>query len=864
MTLSWVRPEALWWLALVPLLTVLPPLLLRRRMRLGRLRMALRTAIVALLVLAIAGPMVLRTGAESTTIFLMDRSGSVQDTSGDAAQVWMERAVDAAGPQQAVMIADFGGRTQRRAGPSPGGAIDPAAGEASGLDPGATDIQAALADSGSLPLGGARVVLLSDGAETTGQAQREVDALRTAGIPVDVIPLTGIPADELRITGLSGPSVTWAGRDETITVYVDGGATGSVPVELLVDGQSVGTKDAALSGGGTAVAFDLPPLDPGFHAVQVRLDPGDVPDPVAANDAWPMGIVVREAPLIAVVSPEGGDSGRLQQAIEAEGFRTEAVPSTTLPGTVDALDRWDAVVLNNVPAWDVQNGVQEALADYARAGGGVLVLGGTASYGPGAYASTPLESMLPVTVKVTDGRDRPRVAVLLVIDRSGSMAYGESTSGAPKIELARDGVVTAASALVDGDQVGVIAFNDEPVWALKMTTLEGENPADLIASSISELHADGGTELFPAMQVAVDALRNVDADVRHIIILSDGRSRGAERDSYFRLLDDASASGISVSTLGLGYDADTSLLEDIAKQGGGRYYFVDNPDDIPRITFEEARAAGSQSVLRGSFQPVQLSPSPIMADVDAGAMPPLDGYNFSGARPGAQVVLASDRRDPLLVQWQFGLGRVVAWTGDSGDDFAAGWGSWDGYDAFWGNALSWVLPDPANLRYGVTVTSSGDDATLAIHPEGDPSPARTGATVTVRDASGAAVGEPVRLAATGGTIRVPASGGPVWEVEIDDGGEIETQAVALAPGAEWQPSPGGGTLLRSLADQTGGRELSLEDDPASVFDAGTIGAGRQEAVGIWWLPALAALAIFLVDIALRLGVTFRKRPVVAT
>lgn len=863
MTLSWVRPEALWWLALVLLLTLLPPLLLRRRMRLGRLRMALRTAIAALLVIAIAGPMVLQTGAESTTIFLMDRSGSVQDTSGDAAQVWMEGAVEAAGPDQAVMIADFGGNTERRAGPGPGGAIDTAVGDASTIDPGETDIESALASSGALPLGGARIVLLSDGAETSGQAQREVDSLRAAGIPVDVIPLTGIPGDELRITGLSGPSVTWAGRDETITVYVDGGTTGSVPVVLEIDGEAVETRDAAL-GGGTAVSYELPALEPGFHTVQVRLEPGDLRDPVAANDAWPLGIVVREAPLVAIVSPEGGDSGRLAQAIEAEGFRTEAVTSPALPGTLADLERWDAVVLNNVPAWDLQTGVQQALIDYARAGGGVVVLGGTASYGPGAYAATPLESMLPVTVKVTDGRDRPRVAVLLVIDRSGSMAYGESTSGASKIDLARDGVVTAASALVAGDQVGVIAFNDEPIWALPMTTLEDESPEELITDSISELHADGGTELFPAMQVAVDALRNVDADVRHIIILSDGRSRGAERDSYFRLLDDANGSGITVSTLGLGYDADTSLLEDIAAQGGGRYYFVENPDSIPEITFEEARAAGSQSVLRGSFAPVQLSPSPIMADVDAGSMPPLDGYNFSGARPGAQVVLASDRRDPLLVQWQFGLGRVVAWTGDSGEDFAAGWDSWEAYDRFWGNALSWALPDPANLRYDVAVTASGDDATMTIHRAGDPSPAPPDAVVTVRDAAGAVVGEPVRLAETRGTITVPAEGGPVWSVEIDDGGEAETQAVAMAPGAEWQPSPGGETVLRSLADQTGGRELSLEDDPAVVFGADTLGAGRQEAVGVWWVPALAALALFLVDIALRLGVTFRKRSAVAT
>jgi Mg-chelatase subunit ChlD len=559
--------------------------------------------------------------------------------------------------------------------------------------------------------------------------------------------------------------------------------------------------------------------------------------------------------VVAVVTPEGGDSGRLSQAFEAQGFRVEPVVSTELPTDPEDLAGWDAIVLDNVPAWDIPTEGQEALEAYARNGGGVLVIGGTASFGPGAYASTPLESMLPVTVKVTDGKDRPRVAVLLVIDRSGSMAYGESTSGAPKIDLARDGVITAASALVSGDQVGVIAFNDEPVWALPMTTLTGEDPASLIGPTIADLHADGGTELFPAMQVAVDALRNVDADVRHIVVLSDGRSRGAERESYFRLLDDANASGITVSTLGLGYDADTALLQDIAREGGGRYHYVADANEIPRVTFEEARAAGSQSVLRGEFTPVQLAPSPIMADVETAAMPTLDGYNFAGARPGAQVVLASDRRDPLLAKWQFGLGRVVTWTGDSGADFSAGWTEWDGYDRFWGNALSWALPDPSNLAWGATVTRTGDVATIAIAEAGG-SPAQSAATVTVRDVTGEPVAGPVVLGA-GEEVVVPLESGPVWLVEVDGGDGAEQQAVALPPGAEWQPSAGGEALLASIAEATDGRVLTLEDDPATVFSGDAAGEGRQEAVSVWWAPASVALLLFLVDIALRLGVTFR-------
>jgi Ca-activated chloride channel homolog len=859
MSLSWARPELLLWMLAVPLVTVLPPVLLRHRLRMVPARAILRSVILTLLIITLAGPMMLRAGAESTTFFLVDRSGSVQPGPADAAQQWMEDAIGSAGGDDEVMVADFGGTLQTRIGPAPAAAIDAAVlSDASELNPESTDLTGALSHAASLPVGGMRVVLVSDGAETTGQAAAEIEALRAAGIPVDVIPLPGVPEGELRLTGLSGPSLTWAGANEQVTAYVAADRPGTAVLELSVDGEVTSSSTVSLGAEGGAVRFDLPDLGPGYHVIEIGITESELPNAIGENDRWPLGVFVRDAPRVAIVSPEGGDSGRLERALHDEGLETETLSSPSLLSTEDDLAQWDAIVLDNVPAWDIDVEAQEALAAYARAGGGVAVLGGTASFGPGAYAATPLEAMLPLTVKVTDGRDRPRVTVLLVIDRSGSMSTGESTGGAPKIVLARDSVVTAASALVSGDQVGVIAFNDEPVWALPMMTISGENPEGAVAEAIGELHAEGGTEIFPAMQVAVDGIRNVDTDVRHIILLSDGRSRGAQRDSYLRLMESARAEGITVSTLGLGYDADVSLLEDMAHAGAGRYHFVSDDTQIPRITFEEARAAGSQSVLRGDFVPVQLAPSPIMADVDAASLPPLDGYNFAGARPGAQVVLASDRRDPLLAKWQFGLGRVVAWTGDSGADFAAGWSGWDGYDRFWGNVIGWALPDPTNLQYAIEPVVEGDSVRLRVMEDANGSPAPPSVTVTVRDAGGDVLAGPV----DGETYRalvVEAASGPAWQVEINDGTVIEHHAVTLAPSAEWQPSPGGHDLLARIADGTGGRVLSLDDEPGAVFDVDRPDRGRQEAVSVWWAPAAIALALFLADIAVRLGVTFRRR-----
>ena len=857
MTLSWFRPELLWFLLAVPFLVAAPSLLLRSRLRARPAATIVRSAILLLLVVAIAGPVLLVDGARSTTVFLMDRSGSVQPAAMDSAQQWVQSAIDGAGDDSSVIVTDFAGESRRLAGPVAAPELDVSVlSSQTEVSTGATNIQSVLGETGALPVGGARIVLVSDGAETSGAARNEIDALAAAGIPVDVVRVRGIAPGEFRISGMSGPPVTWAGSDEQVTVYVESEIAGTATVDLLVDDEVAESRDVELDGTGIGVTFDIPDLSPGFHVVQASIGGDGFDDEVSENNQWPLGILVRQAPTVAVVSPTGGDSGQLIDALSEQGFDAEGVSSPTLPDSVDELSAWDVIVLDNVPAWDLDAATQAALESYAREGGGVMVLGGTASFGPGAYATTTLESMLPVTVKVTDGRDRPRVAVLLVIDRSGSMSYGESTSGAPKIELAQQGVVTAANALVEGDQVGVIAFNDEPAWALPMTTLTGENPAAMITGSISELTPDGGTELFPALQVAIDGLRNVDADVRHIVVLSDGRSRGAERESYFRLLDDAAADGITLSTVALGYDADIELLQDLATAGGGRYHYVADATEIPQVTFEEARAAGSQSVLRGSFAPVQLAPSPIMTDVDATTMPPLDGYNFAGARPGAQVVLASDRRDPLLVKWQFGLGRVLAWTGDSGADFASAWSAWNGYDRCWGNALSWVLPDPANQQLDVSVDREGDRATLRIADHG--SVVTDATTLTVQAANGDVVAGPFDAQEIERGVEVPAESGPAWLVEIGDGALREFHAITLPPGEEWQPSTDGDELLQEIANQTGGRILGVDGDPSGVFSGAGTDRAREDVQAVWWIPAALAVLLFLVDIAARLGVRFNR------
>lgn len=373
--------------------------------------------------------------------------------------------------------------------------------------------------------------------------------------------------------------------------------------------------------------------------------------------------------------------------------------------------------------------------------------------------------------------------------------------------------------------------------------------------------------MFPALQVGYDALRNVSADVRHIIVLSDGKSRGGTRETYAQLVNDIGNDDISLSTVALGTDADLELLEYLSVEGDGRYRVANTPEEIPVITFEEAQSAGSQSVLRGAFTPVQQQPSTILNGIDPASMPDIQGYNFAESRASAQPVLTSDRGDPLLTKWQFGLGRVVAWTADDGSDFAAGWEAWGAYDEFWGNTLRWTLPDPSNQIVSADMSRDGRNGIVSFDTQ-----AADGNTLSLGDASVDIVGpsgdtQSLTPVETGpGRSRVsfddPRAG--AYRVEVRGGGLGDTAVTlggAIPVSPEWLPQVNADDVLAQLAQRTGGTIRSLDEPPApDLFD--TLSADRRgpgSVQPLWPYPLALALLLFVTEIGIRMTRGFGTR-----
>ena len=163
------------------------------------------------------------------------------------------------------------------------------------------------------------------------------------------------------------------------------------------------------------------------------------------------------------------------------------------------------------------------------------------------------------------------------------------------------------------------------------------------------------------------SLEGTTATRRHIILLTDGWSTSGQYDA---ILAQMKADGITLSTVGAGGGANP-FLPQLAKQGGGRFYPAANPASIPDIFLKETQQVAGQQIVEETFHPILTSQSPILRGIDA--MPQLLGYNGTTAKAAAQTVLVTARDDPLLAQWQYGLGRSVAWTSDSTGRWAKSW-----------------------------------------------------------------------------------------------------------------------------------------------------------------------------------------------
>ena len=154
----------------------------------------------------------------------------------------------------------------------------------------------------------------------------------------------------------------------------------------------------------------------GSHTYELLVEARD--DTLAENNLLQGVVEVQGPPRVLLLSAQKEGQRFLSRVLQVQGYAVvESAPEAS-PLTLPELSSFDLVVLDNVPAFQLSYAKMENIEKYVRdLGGGLLVIGGSQSYGAGGYYRTPLERILPVDMRPPARLDLPHVALLFVLDK---------------------------------------------------------------------------------------------------------------------------------------------------------------------------------------------------------------------------------------------------------------------------------------------------------------------------------------------------------------------------------------------------------------------------------------------------------------
>jgi uncharacterized membrane protein len=517
-----------------------------------------------------------------------------------------------------------------------------------------------------------------------------------------------------------------------------------------------------------------------------------------------------------------------------------------LPISPEGYAGYDLLLLSDVPRSALNDAQMLSILTWVRDGGGGLIFAaGESSYGEEGYTATPIEEALPVWFRVNE--KRKDLALVIVLDKSFSMV-------GPKIELSKEAAKAALALLDPTHRFGLVTFDHSPYWTVP---LQLATNTERINEYISSIIASAHTNIYPALEKAYERLAETEAEVRHVILLSDGKTYP---DDYETLLGRMREAEITVSTVAVGEEADRELLGNIAEWGDGRTYFIRDAERVPQVFIEETQIASQATLVEEPVATTVTSPVEAFTGIDLAAAPMLRGYVSTQAKDTAEVLLESSAEAPILARWHYGLGRAAMFTSDVKNRWAADWVEWDGYAKFWSQLVRETMHRDSDDEVEFAVERAGNEAVVTVSAITEEGAFRVGLDPVLEMVAPDGTAENVAMDQIGpGTYRArrPLQASPdapyTFRLTAEDL-EPQSRQLFYPYTDEYRLYPPDTELLGAIAEQTGGKVLP---DNEEIF------AAYEEAASVptplWPLFAALALAAYLLDIAIRRAPWFWHR-----
>nr|WP_255723328.1 VWA domain-containing protein [Sporosarcina sp. ACRSL] len=791
----------------------------------GTILYALRSLVILCIVFALTIPYVLLPDDEEQILFVVDRSVSVEEA-GQSIEHWIAESLQARKANQSVGIYSFGGtfRTDSQ--------LTDADLTMSKLEPiesgGATNIANAVDLAAAVAKRdlATRIVLVTDGLETEGSIEELLPKYENSHVQIDTVVVRRSNQADASISLFETPRTAYEGERQLLRVEIESSTKTAGQLLIYLNDEEIVSESVTLDEGANLFAFHHEARGTGLLKYEAKLIVPD--DGLLENNRMLSVTMLEQSPRVLVVETERSPSV-IPSLLDRNAIEVDVVDAEQLPENLSGYLGYGAIIFDNVPGHLVgehkMTVIEQAVKSF---GTGFMMVGGDESFGLGGYFKSPIERLLPVEMEVKGKEQLPSLGLVITLDRSGSM------SGS-KIIIAREAAARAVELLRNDDTFGFTAF-DHDIWeVIPVGPLRDKQEA---MDQILSIPAGGGTDIFPSVAKAYEDLADLKLQRKHIILLTDGQS--PMPPEYEEIIAEGKNTNVTLSTVAIGTDADSVLLEELAELGGGRFYNAVDESTIPAILTRETSMLTRTYIEDDPFY-VTLSNVPEWISIFRDGVPQMNAYIATTPKSTATVAAESPKEDPVIAEWMYGLGRTIAFTSDSTGKWSGDLARWEGYPDFWNTAVSRLLPSYEDVPYVVNHDRGG---TYTIT---DSSRKSAFLEVTIVDEQGKEVPFQSEPLAPGKTrVTLDANPGLVFFSITDDRGGLFEAGVSVPYGLEYKPAEPNVALLEKIAERTGGKYL---EEPEDVFRPHPYKSGERKPVADWLV--LMAMILFFIDITLR-------------